>query len=245
MRLGIISDIHSNIEALTAVLDEISSEHCDKIICLGDVVGYCASPRECIDLLAESNIICLRGNHDAYVQEMSPDLKIQPFAKEAIYWTRNILSKQQIEWLKALPLTYSLENAQFTHASLEGVDGSYWPYVLGPEKALLHFYMQTTRYCFNGHTHVPLLFTFGGLTIGMSYLKSQNLKDEPFSKYLISCGSVGQPRDNDKRSAYVIFDTETHDLKLQRCTYDVKKAQQRIIDSGLPPILAERLSFGF
>lgn len=245
MLLGLISDIHSNFEALTVVMSELKSSGCDKIVCIGDVVGYCAAPRECIEMLIENKVECTKGNHDAYVQDMAPDLKIQPFAKEAIHWTRSAISKKHIEWLKNLPLTISLENAQFTHASLEGNDGTYWPYVLGPEKALLHFYSQTSRYCFNGHTHVPLLFTFGGLTIGMSYLKNQNFKNEPFTKYLISCGSVGQPRDNDKRSAYVLFNTETHELKLKRCAYDVKKAQQRIIDGGLPPILAERLSFGF
>lgn len=242
--LAIISDIHANYEALSAVYLDILSQGCDKIICLGDVVGYGASPIECIDFMMENNITCLRGNHDSYAVDIGGDWKIQPFAKEVIYWLQEKLDPPHMDWLRNLPFQHQEGEVTFVHSSLEALDSEYWPYILSAERAHLHFYLQVTMFCFYGHTHIPLIFAYDKKMIKMNYLRSQRFDKYASAKYLINCGSVGQPRDYDKRAAYALFNTETLDLKLRRCDYDFKMAQRRILDAGLPEILAERLSHG-
>lgn len=242
--LAIISDIHANYEALTAIHQDIKSRGCDRVICLGDVVGYGAAPKECLDLVMESGMTCLRGNHDTYVTELGGDWKIQPFAKTVIRWLQDTLESHYIDWLRRLPFQESFDQFAFAHASLDANDGHYWPYILNTDRAHLHFYLQETRFCFYGHTHIPLLFSNTDKTLTMNYLRDQTFEREEGYKYLINCGSVGQPRDYDKRACYVLFDTETYELKLIRQDYDVQKAQRRILDAGLPELLAERLSHG-
>ena len=244
MRLGIISDIHANFEALTAVYYDLLDQGFDRIVCLGDVVGYGASPKECIDFFIDKKIVCLRGNHDTYTIDIGGDWKIQPFAKDVIHWLQSTLTTRYIKWLKNLPFQHLEEDIQFVHSSLEALDGVYWPYILGTERAHLHFYLQVAMFCFYGHTHIPLLFEYDSKTIRMNYLQSQTFDLLSSSKYLVNCGSVGQPRDYDKRACYVIFDTKTGELVVRRVEYDFKKAQKRILDAGLPEVLAERLSHG-
>jgi len=245
MLLGILSDIHSNFEALTAVYDELTKEGCTKVICAGDVVGYGANPKECIDFVNDKGIESVRGNHDTYVTQEEKEWLIQPYAKDAIVWTKDMLDDEHKSWLTQLPLELTWEGLTFVHASLECLDGEYWPYILDTKSAMFHFFSQTTKYAFFGHTHIPLLFTYDEThRISIEILRNKTIDDDTNIKYLINPGSVGQPRDFDFRASAVIFDMEKSNLKIVRVGYDIKTAQQKIINAGLPMILAERLSRG-
>ena len=245
MRFAIISDIHANFEALKTVYKVLQKKGVDYTVCLGDVVGYGAKPKECINFIREHDIITIKGNHDYYVTQVRQDWQIQSYAEEAIIWTQDTLDQSEIDWLHDLPFKYSCNGITFIHASLECCDGKFWPYVLGPKSATFHFFFQKTSFVFFGHTHIPLLLT-------------QQVKEEPTielltsgkcttikgTKYLINPGSIGQPRDFDSRSSCLIFDDKTNKIEHIRVAYDIKKTQKEILDASLPKILADRLSRG-
>ncbi len=245
MRLGILSDIHSNFEALESAYKALSSSACDKIVCAGDVVGYGAMPKECIDFIRDKQIDTVRGNHDHYVASPNSDYVVQQYARDAINWTKANLDSERLAWLGALPFKMAVDGVTIVHASLEALDGEYWPYILDTKSAMFHFFLQEGRYAFFGHTHIPLLFTFdGGQRIEIEILRSRSLKGGKDTKFLINPGSVGQPRDFDSRSSCCVFDTATGDLALIRTAYDVQKVQGQILAAGLPTLLAARLSRG-
>lgn len=245
MRLGVFSDVHSNYEALKASFAALEQSGVDKFICAGDIVGYGANPKECIEFIREREILCVKGNHDHYTTLLKGPWDIQPYAEEVIRWTQMVLDKEDIDYLTALPYTASCENVLFAHASLEAIDGEYWPYILDPKTALFHFFLQDTRFAFFGHTHIPLFFTYDeNHKISIEILKSRKIPDEQDKQYLINPGSVGQPRDFDARSSVVIFDTESYDIELLRVEYDIARTQKSIISAGLPKLLADRLSRG-
>jgi diadenosine tetraphosphatase ApaH/serine/threonine PP2A family protein phosphatase len=244
MRLGVFGDIHNNYEALTACYDFLIEKGCDKIACTGDIVGYCASPKECINFMREKEIPSVKGNHDYYTTQNHEKWSIQPYAAIVIKWMQNTLDSEDIKWLEQLPFTMEIEGIQFVHSSMETPDGSCWPYILNTQTAIFHFFMQTTQFCFYGHTHIPLLFTKNRSQIIYELLTSRRLPKIGNAKYLINPGSVGQPRDFNSRSSVVIMDTETNDIEMHRVDYDIATAQQKILDAGLPEELAERLSSG-
>lgn len=247
MRFAVISDIHSNFEALKAVYKVLKKKHVDYTVCLGDVVGYGAKPKECIDFVREHNIITVKGNHDHYVAEPRQDWPIQTYAKDAIFWTQDTLDQEEITWLKELPFDYEQAGISFIHASLECHNGDYWPYILGTKSATFHFFFQKGKYAFFGHTHIPLLFTqHEGAEPSIELLSSKMFDTVPerVSKFLINPGSVGQPRDFDCRASFAIFDDELEEIEHIRVEYDIQKTQKEIIEAGLPEMLAERLSRG-
>ena len=245
MRLGIFGDVHNNYEALTASYKVLERAGCDQFVCTGDVVGYGASPKECINFFREHDIISVKGNHDHYTTQKNYDGRIQPYAKQVIRWMQqNILDSDDIDWLNQLPLTYEVCGVQFVHASLETADGSSWPYIIDSQTAMFHFFMQTSRFCFCGHTHIPLLFTMEKGLIVFETLTTRRFSQQPTNKYLINPGSVGQPRDFNSMASATVFDTETLDVELYRIDYDIATAQEKIIKAGLPKELAERFRTG-
>lgn len=244
MRLGIFGDVHSNFEALTAAYKTLKDYGCEKIISTGDVVGYGGSPKECIDFFRKHKIISVRGNHDHYTALTGENLNIQAYAKEVILWMRKTLDDKYISWLDSLPYAYEFKKIQFVHSSLEVSNGKTWPYILNTQTALFHFFLQNSKFCFYGHTHIPLLFTLANGQITIEMLTSRKFSPEENIKYLINPGAVGQPRDLDSRASVVVFDTKSYEINLHRVKYNIKKAQNRIISEGLPPLLAERLSLG-
>ncbi len=244
MKLGVFGDVHGNIEALTAVFAVLKDAGCSAYVCLGDVVGYGASPGDCIDFIRERGISCVRGNHDHLATHPLMYRSIQPYARQALEWTRGVLPQEHMDWLAGLPLTLELEGVQFVHASLESADGSSWPYILNRQTAVFHFFIQKSSYCFFGHTHIPLLFTKDGGDIGFELLSKSKLPETAGSKYLLNPGSVGQPRDFDCRASAAIFDTDSRSVEPVRVPYDVESAQARIFAAGLPESLAQRLSVG-
>ncbi|MCP3965175.1 MAG: metallophosphoesterase family protein [Lentisphaerae bacterium] len=246
MLFGVFGDIHANIEAFEAVLAKLKEIGCDKLVCLGDIVGYGASPRECIDLMRAENIESVKGNHDFYTADLEQERfwEVKDYAREAILWTQQELTGDHVKWLDKLPFGLRIGNNEFIHASMETVDGEYWPYIMDRNTAQFHFYLQDTPVAFCGHIHIPLLFSHNGEDIRMEMLKEKRLEKNPIFKYLVNPGAVGQPRDSDWRAAAAIYDDETGLVYPIRVEYDVKSAQKKILAAGLPSDLAERLSRG-
>ena len=249
MRIGLISDIHANYEALTSSIAAVKNAGADHIVCLGDIVGYGADPVKCIETLQKHKIKTVQGNHDYYTTSFYEKGIIQedinPHAKQAIKWTSNQLKKEHIQYLKSLPANITYENIAFTHSSLENVDGEYWPYILDSKTARLQFCLQDYAICFTGHTHIPVYFELqNNYFINMQILTKLSLDFKSVKKYIINTGSVGQPRDADPRGAAAIFDLTTRQVESLRFSYDIKKSQKKIVKEGLPEVLAERLSFG-
>jgi predicted phosphodiesterase len=245
MRLGILSDIHANYEALVSSFKALETAGCDKYVCTGDIVGYGACPKECIDFIRSREIATVKGNHDSYTTQSGKEWDIQPYAKDVIKWTQDILRQEDIEWLDKLPYKLEVEGIVFVHASLEALDGEYWPYILDTKSALFHFFLQDVQFAFFGHVHIPLLFSYDeNQKISIEILRSKKIINDRQCKYLINPGSVGQPRDFDSRSSSVIFDTESMEITVIRSEYDIAKTQEQILSAGLPKLLAARLSRG-
>jgi len=237
--VAFLSDIHGNVHALRAVLQDMGEQGINERVCLGDVVGYGGSPGECVDLLMQHGIPCVQGNHDAMVAtgEIPDDLK--PATRQSIEWTRNVLTPSQIDWLTALPMTLRAEDFEAVHAALH--HPGEWPYVLIAEMAALSFPHQTRPVCFIGHTHRPA-FWVEGEAQGVDITSIEALR--PTRKCLVNVGAVGQPRDRDERACYTIYRRDTQDILWRRVSYDISGAQQAIMQAGMPAYFAQRLELG-
>ena len=239
MKYAIIADIHANLEALTAVLADARAQNPTHYVCLGDVVGYNANPKECLKIIRDMNIPCVKGNHDEYCS-MDEQLEgFNPNAAEAVHWTRRQLSADDREWLRDLKYTKMVANFSIVHATLDAPQR--WGYVFDKLQAAASFPYQTTPVCFFGHTHVPVAFMRDTVVRGGTFSK---FKVDPAKKYFVNVGAVGQPRDNNPKAAYVIYDLDAGTIELRRVEYDIAAAQAKIREAGLPERLAERLEFG-
>ena len=241
-RYAVFGDVHANLEALNAIIEDARSQQVTDFICLGDVVGYNANPRECIELIRELGAVTVRGNHDHYCahEEFLDDF--QPLAANAISWTRRQLGEDQVEWLRNLPLSRIMHACGLTavHSTLDMPDR--WGYVFDLLDAEAHFTYQTTPLCFHGHTHVPLVFEKRPEIVRLD--ATAFVKIVFGSKYFINVGSVGQPRDGDPRSSYVIYAPKMKEVEFRRVPYDVEAAAAKVQRAGLPPRLVERLLRG-
>ncbi len=241
MRIGIVSDVHSNLPALEAVLDAMGPV--DKLWCLGDFVGYGPWPNECIDLLRQCGVVAIAGNHDLAVVGEIPTDYFNQHAAVAAYWTGQQLTRDSWSYLTSLQAKTIVDGVTLAHGSPRD---PVWEYLLSAAGAEESFPVLSTSLCFVGHSHVPCLFvqTPREGTIG-SYM-------EPDRTYTIgeteTCianpGSVGQPRDRDPRAAYMLYDTDTRRLSWQRVAYDIERIQNRMREVGLPRPLADRLDRG-
>jgi predicted phosphodiesterase len=239
MRIAIFGDIHANLEALEVVLADAREQGCTSYICLGDVVGYNANPRECLQIVQSLKCPVVKGNHDDYASSDSSLESFNPLAEVAIQWTRDQLTPAEKTWLGALPLISKLRGFTVVHASLEDPGG--WGYVLNQLDAAASFSKQATKLCFFGHTHNPRAYIKDSSVVGLPF---EQLVVEPDKRYFVNVGSVGQPRDGDWRAAYVVFDEEKRMIRLRRLRYDLVKTQGKILAAGLPPRLADRLAYG-
>jgi len=243
MRYAIFSDIHSNIEAYEASLEVMLKEKVDHYICLGDIVGYGANPKECISitqgLIKEKGCICVAGNHDAATVEMTPASAFQRFARLAVVWTRKTIDQSENEFLSTLSLLKNEGDFVFVHASLDRPEE--WQYVYTLDDAYKNFELFREKICFVGHSHMPVIFKAGKQ---FEYFISPSVKIEEDSRYIVNVGSIGQPRDRDPRACFVIYDTESRTIEYKRVRYDIAKAQNKIIQAGLPEVLALRLAVG-
>ena len=269
MKYAIFSDIHGNLEALNAILKVCKDNDVNAYLCLGDIVGYNANPKECMEIVRSlPGFVCVKGNHDEYASNGDADESgFNPHAKAAVVWTQSQLSDEEREYLANLPMRGNIRGANMTlvHASLE--DPSLWGYIFDVYQAEDHFANQFTQLCFFGHTHVPVMFAKKPVTMvsGRKIEKVPEWADrrdggyseeemetfspiscpiQPGYKYLINIGSVGQPRNRDRRASFVIYDTNTKMVTRYRVPYDFRTAQKKILEAGLPERLANRLERG-
>lgn len=236
---AILGDIHSNIDALEAVLDDAAANGADMYVCVGDIVGYNACPSECLETVRKISAATVRGNHDHYCSNDKSLGDFHPMAASVIDWTRSQLSDEQIEYLRCLDLSRKIAGFTIVHSTLDMPD--HWGYVFDILDADAHFNYQQTSACFFGHTHVPMAFVKEGHVQRSEY---SVLKLQAGQKYFINVGSVGQPRDGNPRSVYALFDAEARTVTLRRVEYDIQAAQGRIRRAGLPDRLARRLEVG-
>lgn len=239
MRLAIFSDIHSNLEALEAVLADARARECTQFVCLGDVVGYNANPHECVELVREMDCPLVKGNHDEQASLAESSRDFNEMAEQAIAWTRKNLTEDDKAWLRGLRLQRQVRDFTIVHATLDTPEQ--WGYVFNNLDAAASFTYQHTTVCFFGHTHVPMAFIRDE---GVKRVRIEQLRIEPTKKYFINTGSVGQPRDADWRAAYCIYHIEKNVVEQRRLKYNLAAAQKKIIEAGLPRLLAERLAIG-
>jgi len=246
LRYAIISDIHSNLAALQAVLTTIEQEEIDKIVCLGDIVGYGPYPNECIELVQQYCEIILTGNHDFACINESELFYFNQYAAKAIEWTVTVLSKEYLEYFAKLPFIGKIENYYLVHSS--PFEPQSWNYILSRDDAEFNFskFDETDQICFIGHSHHPIIYIEDSENNRpKTNQKTGNRIDlEPNKRYIINVGSVGQPRDGNPDSAFGIIDTNNQVYELKRVRYDVNKTFQQMVSVGLPQFLADRLLIG-
>jgi len=244
VRYGIISDIHSNLEALEAALDSL--QDVDALICPGDVVGYGPNPNECCDMIRERGVLMVLGNHDAaVVGRMALDW-FNPFAREAIEWTANQLTAANRLFLEGLPLVHRSEHFVLVHGSLSSPEQ--FDYIASLWEAMPTFAeMPPHNLCFIGHTHIAEYYfqRTGELRADrMSMASGGTVELSAEFLYIINCGSVGQPRDYNPKAAVAIYDTEAGTVDIQRLEYPIAATQEKMREAGLPKPLWTRLEFG-
>lgn len=238
-RIAILGDIHANIDALDVVLADARACGATRYLCVGDVVGYNAAPRECIERLLELDCLTVRGNHDHYTA-FAEDLEgFHPLAADVIHWTRTQLEPNHMAFLRGLQYVAQVEHFSMVHSTLDTPE--MWGYVFDKFEAEANFNYQTRSLCFFGHTHVPLAFE---KTASVAYGLYQKIQVSLGRKYFVNVGSVGQPRDGDPRAAYALYDLNINSIELHRIAYDIPRAQARIREAKLPERLAARLELG-
>lgn len=250
MRYLILSDIHGNWEALHAVLSHCRRKRYDRVLYLGDAVGYGASPNQVIGWLKSiaPHSAAVRGNHDRVCAGLDSPEYFNRYAREAATWTLGQLEPHHLAHLRSLPVgpRELSEDIAICHGSAIDEDA----YIFSAFDAALSFAALPQRLVFFGHTHVPSLFELGAdgdsSRLGVRLLSGRRVTVtlEPRHRYLINPGSVGQPRDRDPRASYAIFDDEQDRLHLYRVDYRVSLARRRILQAGLPPVLGDRLIYG-
>jgi diadenosine tetraphosphatase ApaH/serine/threonine PP2A family protein phosphatase len=243
MRYAILGDIHGNLAALDAVLEAVDRQQVDRIIQVGDVVGYGAHPREVIQRMRERDALVVMGNHDAAcIGTLDPRSFNDP-ARIAVEYTRRQLGQQDLDWLGGLPLTASTDDCTVSHGTLHRPER--FDYIQRPEDGDPSLDMLERPVCFLGHTHRPVtLMRLTDSPHRTSYTMETSLDLRENVVSLVNVGSVGQPRDDDPRAAYAIFDVEARSIELLRVDYDIEREADHIVREGLPKILADRLFLG-
>jgi putative phosphoesterase len=232
MRIAVISDIHSNLPALERVLAAAEAEKADKIVCLGDIVGYGPFPNECVNLVRQRCSTVVRGNHDAGAVGLLSTELFTDSGRAAIEWTRDRLTPENQEFLRETPIFVVADDITLTHATPDRPES--WNYVATWKDAEAVFPHFPTPLCFIGHTHVPAMICADGTVNDY----------RPGLRHLINAGSVGQPRDGNPKASFVLLDTINGTVEILRVDYPVATTAAAIRDAGLPDFLARRLSLG-
>ena len=243
MRVAVFSDIHSNLEALEAVLEHSFQQRADRYVCLGDVVGYGANPNECIELLQSlPDCACVLGNHDAAVLGIPSNMK--PDARRVIIWTREILTKNSVFFLEEMEDLIKWDNISFCHSNPYRPRN--WYYVSEKTYISSSFARSKAKILFVGHTHVPVAITRKNFFC--IYIRSPEhtmvVPAAELNRQIFNGGSIGQPRDGDSRASYLIYDNDKQVIEFYRVAYDFVRAGDKILAAGLPEMYAKRLVDG-
>lgn len=235
---AVISDVHANLEALTAVLNNIDEERIDLILFLGDSIGYGPDPDACLDVLRTRADVLLAGNHDQAAVGLTDVRYFNPYARRAIEWTCERLSSEQKQFLRSLPLTAVQGGMFLVHGTPRLPER--WEYLLDEDDARVNFGYFDEQVCFVGHSHIPFIMERTPAGSIRSLAHAAALK--PANRYIINAGSVGQPRDGNPEAAYVIV--RDRKVLIKRTAYDIVKTQKKMRKARLPEYLIERLSLG-
>ncbi|MCH8928030.1 MAG: metallophosphoesterase family protein [Candidatus Marinimicrobia bacterium] len=236
MRIGLISDIHSNLEALSAVLSRLESMSVDRVICLGDIVGYGANPVECINMVREKCDVVLAGNHDFAVAGTQSVSWFNQDALDSVIWTKNIIDDDMSHYLSSLPLTHVEKDVVYVHGTPHKPEK--WSYIVSMEDALYEFRYFKGSLAFVGHSHIAGIYCHDGSSC------ETEINLERTKRYIINVGSIGQPRDGNSDAAFAVYDDDSKKVNIEREPYDMESAAQKIYDASLPDYLASRLSKG-
>ncbi|MCX8037894.1 MAG: metallophosphatase family protein [Candidatus Sumerlaeia bacterium] len=241
-RIGIFSDIHGNYEALKAVFDVLENEEAvDAYYCCGDIVGYGGNPNECVELIRAKKCPVVAGNHDHAALGLTDTSYFNEIAKTAINWTGSVLTPENVEFLRNLPMTIVQDEFVIVHASPK--DPEAWNYILTLPDARVNFEHFDTQICFVGHSHQPFIIEY--VAGKLSCLMQPRVTVVEDRRYLINVGSVGQPRDGNPEACYAIYDRAQKTIEIKRTPYDLPAAQEAIRSQKLPTQLAERLAHGW
>lgn len=244
MRIAIFSDIHANLEAIQAVTSAYAGERIDLFLCAGDLVGYGASPNECVDLVRSMTEEIVLGNHDAAVAGLMDYSYYYEAARRVLDLHAATLADESMTWLRTLPYTRTYAELGLTLCHGSPINEQEFDYIFAPEQAwaLLPHYDQLDRITFMGHSHLCRVFALTPNAV-------EEIADKHFTidterKYIISVGSVGQPRDYDNRASYTIYDTDTREFLFRRVEYDIETSANKIFDARLERNFGNRLFIG-
>lgn len=238
----VFGDIHGNLEALEAVLADAEKQGAERYLCVGDVVGYGADPGPCLERVRALTTQIVAGNHDCAVVGRTDVEYFNHFAKAAILWTQQNLSPGQQAFITGLPLCLQLNGLTVVHATVH--DPHEFGYIESAVVARKSFEALETRVGFVGHSHVPVTFFYEENGDEIWYTQDPEIPLGEFAKAIVNIGSVGQPRDDNPQAAYALYDSDRNFASIRRVSYDVETAKQKILDAGLPEVLAARLSMG-
>lgn len=243
MRYAILGDIHSNLTALETVMRHIRADGADRVVSVGDVVGYGAAPVECLQIVREAGMVVVKGNHDAACVGQLDTTFFNPFAREAVAWTRAQVGEADMEWLASLPYVADLGECVVSHGTLAQPER--FDYIQTIEDADPSFAELRSRVCFIGHTHVPVtLWRTRDDPDHTRFSTAAEVSLAQVTRSICNVGSVGQPRDEDPRTGYALYDSEEEMVWIRRLEYDIQLESNRIQAAGLPPMLAHRLHLG-
>ena len=240
MRLGILSDIHSNLEALKAVLKAFKAEKINTYVCLGDIIGYGADPLKCVDKIRKLTDLVIAGNHDHAALGITSIENFNHYAKLSTIWTSEQLKDKHKNYIEQLPLTIKQHEVLYVHSTPQNPEQ--WNYIISLEHARFAFATFDEKLCFIGHSHQPITFKQTGEAVEL--LPAGDIKLNSDSRYIINVGSVGQPRDGNPEACYCVYDVTEGMIETKRVAYDVEKAQNKIVRKELPEYLANRLGKG-
>jgi len=247
MRFFVLSDIHSNIEALEACTRRAKLAGYDAVYCCGDIVGYGPNPVEAIDAIRELGAVTIRGNHDRVAASQDEASEFNPHARRAVFWTRSVLPDTYRNYLASLPVgPLSIgDTAQLVHGAITHEDD----YIFTGADAAENLRISSKKMTFFGHSHFPVVYasdSAGNPATPPTYEFDEftAVRCDGNQRFLINPGSVGQPRDNDPRASFLIWDQERARLEFYRVEYPVEQTQAKMWEAHLPPYLIERLSHG-
>ncbi|MCP4634371.1 MAG: metallophosphoesterase family protein [candidate division Zixibacteria bacterium] len=241
MKIAFFSDVHANLEALKAVLSDAQSEKVDKMFFLGDAVGYGPDPNECVELIAENAETCLMGNHDYAALGLLNTINFNSYAQQAIEYTQRVLTRENKEKIADFELEAFFKEFHMVHATPE--HPNQWDYIVSLEDAEENFPHIKKQICLIGHSHYPAIICNSNGS-APEIIRDTSIRLDKKNKYIVNIGSVGQPRDRNSASCYLIYNSKGRTIKLQRVSYNFKLTQEKMAKAELPEYLITRLEKG-